>query len=192
VVFFKEQTMTISHEINHPIIIAEKTTSLPSDFWGSGYQRKESVYPGPPEHPAATYYTVPNGQRVRLHTWNLDHNPTQDEVAALAMRYRRENFSTELWDDAWYYRTLPREWYILMLAVNLDVVGDEFYVKIHNGEKYWTYSSNRTNGGIVREGSDGKVKLQLTIAGKPIDVDLWNPVNQNGWTPDDLIISWGY
>jgi hypothetical protein len=98
---------------------------------------------------------------------------------------------TDLWDDNWYYWTLPdnRNKYLLLVWKNLNS-GEYGYTFIQNTPETWWYKTNNSGFRSIPNGEQRK--LTWSTNGTKIDIDIKNPENSNGWTANDIWYSFGY
>jgi hypothetical protein len=98
---------------------------------------------------------------------------------------------TDVWDDKWYYWTLPdnRNKYLLLSWKNLNS-GEYGYVFIQNTPETWWYKTNSKGFKEIPNGEQRKETWSTN--GTKIDIDLKNPKNSGDWTPDDIWYSFGY
>lgn len=103
---------------------------------------------------------------------------------------------TRVWDDKWYYYSLPDDGskHLMLLWKNLDT-GRYGYAGIMNFPTWWGAFTN-SNGSpalIPIHIPNGKQhKLTWTTNGKQIDIDIRNPENTGPWTGNDIWVSFGY
>ena len=98
---------------------------------------------------------------------------------------------TRVWDDKWYYYTLPdnETKNLMLLWRNID--RHEYgYVVIKNTPTLWLVYTN--SGGPWTPGNGQQIKRTWTTDGKRIDIDVLNPKNESGWTANDIWVSFGY
>ncbi len=98
---------------------------------------------------------------------------------------------THVWDDKWYYWTLPdnRNKYLLLTWKNITT-GEYGYAFIHNTPQNWWYKTNES--GYATIANNQQKKLTWSSNGHRIDIDIKNPENRNGWTANDIWYSFGY
>lgn len=108
----------------------------------------------------------------------------------------RDCDKTRVWDDKWYYYSLPDDGtkHLMLLWKNLDT-GKYGYAGIMNFPTWWGAFTN-SNGGpelipIYIENGKQK-KLTWTTNGHQIDIDIRNPENTGPWTGNDIWVSFGY
>lgn len=123
--------------------------------------------------------------RVVTTTSDLDLN---DILSSLPKRCD----STHVWDDQWYYYTLPdnRPKYLLLMWKNINN-GEGGWVFVQNTPTRWWYKKNGSSGyQTIRNGESSKVTWWSN--GSKIDIDLNNPKNSGGWTANDIWYSFGF
>jgi hypothetical protein len=98
---------------------------------------------------------------------------------------------TDVWDDKWYFWTLPdnRAKYLLLTWKNLNS-GEYGYAFIQNTPQTWWYKTNSSGFQSIPNGVQRKQTWSTN--GTKIDIDLKNPKNSNGWTANDIWYSFGY
>ncbi|MFN3428770.1 MAG: hypothetical protein ACK46X_02325 [Candidatus Sericytochromatia bacterium] len=115
---------------------------------------------------------------------------------AVAKSVSRDCDTTRLWDDKWYYYTLPDDGtkHLMLLWKNLNT-GKYGYAGIMNFPTWWGAFTN-SNGGpeaIPIHLENGKQrKLSWTTNGYQINIDILNPENTGPWTGNDIWVSFGY
>jgi hypothetical protein len=141
-----------------------------------------------------TFYT---GGRAEV--WGNDRQALTSRAWKTAKGAIRDRKPTHIWDDKWYYMTLPAGWnrgstqkHLLMTATSLTKGGEVdsmAYAMIINTPSDWIVVS-KTKTYFVR--SDKQVKLTSSFNGHRVDLDIKNPPNRNGWTSNDIWYSFGY
>lgn len=98
---------------------------------------------------------------------------------------------TRRWDDQWYYYTLPddKTKNLMLLWRNIDR-HEWGYVVVKNTPSVWLVYDNK--GGPWTPKNGEQVKRTWHSDGKRIDIDVKNPENENGWTANDIWVSFGY
>jgi hypothetical protein len=100
---------------------------------------------------------------------------------------------TRAWDDKWYYYTLPDDKVDNLLLVWRNIDSHAYgYVAIKNTPNLWLVYSNTGNGGPWHIKNDEQLKFSWTTDGRRIDIDVKNPRNVDGWTANDIMVSFGF
>ena len=115
---------------------------------------------------------------------------TDSQLKSILSSLPRSCDSTHVWDDKWYSYTLPddRPKYLLLMWKNITT-GEGGYAFIQNTPKHWWYKTN--NDGFKTLSNNDSAKLSWWSNGRRIDIDIKNPKNLGGWTPNDIWYSFG-
>jgi hypothetical protein len=133
--------------------------------------------------------------------------PFDDEILPRAWKaaenqYYKKKRATHIWDDKWYYTTLPaidrddkknrsaqKHWLITAMTFKSNGKRSIAYGVIVNTPNWWYVQSNN-KADVVKNGQ--QVKYRFTLNGHRMDLDFKNPKNTSGWTSNDIWYSFGY
>jgi hypothetical protein len=148
----------------------------------------DSISEGPNEIDAESYWI--GDEHVKFKAQAV-FTTVPAELDSIASNTQYES-GTHVWDDEWYYITLPdnRDKFWLISWYNLDA-HEYGWLLIDNDPDAWWYMTNSSDWRKV--GGNGQ---QLTRTwwsnGYRIDIDVRNPENVGDWTPNDIWYSFGY
>ena len=149
-----------------------------------------SIRHGPINHSTASYYRI-GDERVKFKAFIVS-TTKQSELHKLAANTKNQK-DTHIWDDKWYYWTLPddRNKYLLLTWYNPDA-GEYAWLVIRNTPSKWYYKTNG-NSNWRTISNEQQIKQTWWSNGHRIDIDVLNPGNgDGGWTPNDIWYSFGY
>jgi hypothetical protein len=148
-----------------------------------------------PQYPAeheTGYYSV-GDERVKFFFATVEPHDWQSkgELAELVKPLLNRKAKTHVWDDEWYWTSLPsnRNKVVLLVWWNYDA-HELGWVAIKNTLEQWYVRSNDSPWTTVRGGRTQTYSWHTN--GRKIDIDLKNPLNRHGWTEDDIWYSFGY
>ncbi len=120
----------------------------------------------------------------------LVYTNNDDQLRQLASSVAGCN-GTHIWDDKWYYWVLPdnQPKFLLLSWKNLST-GNFGYALIHNTPSTWWYKTNSSGYQSIANGA--QKKLTWWVNGYRVDIDIKNPLNRSGWTPNHIWYSFGY
>jgi hypothetical protein len=150
--------------------------------------------PGGPRYVDFPWYSIGN-QRIKFITQSVagayDYNSINSEALRLIREGNAGNWRSHIWDDQWYWYSLPDnvDKYFLMVGYSPDE-GKYVWAAVRNRPDFWEVRA--WDGSYTRPGNDSQVKKRTTINGYTIDLDIFNPDNEGDWTPNDFWYSFGY
>jgi hypothetical protein len=122
---------------------------------------------------------------------NIDFERDQLSEAASQLGRRAEaNNQTHVWDDQWYYTTLPERKFWLMVGYHTRSNGGKFrhFVAIRNTPSRWVVMNH--DGKCYYPKNQEQVKLTWWPNGERVDFDIYNPEGSS-WTANDIWYGFG-
>lgn len=144
------------------------------------------------------YYSI-GGDRISLGVMKLtvDDWRDKDNIDYQVSRAPKMNF---LWDDKWYYETLPdsKNELLVLFWKNHDA-NKHGWLAIKNTPDTWYYTTDLRNHSWKGIKNDEKINMywegfgtrNTGDAGGSLSIDVKNPENKDGWTPNDIWVGFG-
>ena len=146
------------------------------------------------------YRIGPNGgQRFHFYANKVSGTFTSSDITSkaksIAATEKSNNKVTHVWDDRWYYRTLPTsgDTYLLCFWVDWDVSPNRIeWAAVKNSPSTWTVKTS--DGRTVKPGNGDQVKVRFNVTGsnQTLDIDIFNPDNTGDWTSNDIWYGFGF
>ncbi len=156
------------------------------------------IYPGPPKHMDLDWYRSAMNTRLRFKTYvgvefDFTESKQKEQWSSFSRRNRMSGERTEKWDDKWYWWTCATTPSVknntVMIVSDLD---RKVYcaATFRNTDRWHVITNEHPIPGDIPNGATGKVNF--TISGSEFQFDFRNPKNVNGFTANDMVVSWGY
>lgn len=167
-----------------PLIIA---LVLLATFASTSTVFADSISPGPSDHPTAETYRIGN-ERIKLKA-QVVYTTDNEELNAIVEDTFWQS-GTHIWDDQWYYWSLPdtQSKFLLLSWYNTsaDTYGWLVLDKDWNG---WWFKTNSNGWKMLYEGNTYTATWYPN--GYRLDIDIRNPNNSGDWNQYDIWYSFG-
>lgn len=145
------------------------------------------------------YYSM-SGDRVLLGVLRITVDDWRDK-REIDRQVQESGDMNYLWDDQWYFETMSdsRNDLLVLFWRNIDL-GRVGWVAIKNTPNTWFYTSDRRNADWTGIENGEKVNIHwpryygsCNTNGPDgcLSIDIKNPENTDGYTSDDILVSFG-
>lgn len=153
----------------------------------NGVAFADTVSHGPHNHPTAVRYRI-GSERIKFKA-QVVYSTENATLNALTQDTKYWN-GTHVWDDAWYYWSLPdnRARYLLLTWYN--TTADEYgWLVLDKDSDGWWYKTNSNGWQKLYENEFYTATWHTN--GYRVDIDIRNPRNTGDWNQYDIWYSFG-